>query len=119
MEIEGRGTLRVAAETARTLRLKAGAVLERAVLYEVEQAARRHEARAIAWQLLKRRLRSRAELEQALRRRHIPPDVVLTVCAELRRDGWLDDARFARSWVQDRLALRPCGPRRLRAELRA
>jgi regulatory protein len=37
--------------------------------------------------------------------------------AELARDGWIDDARFARAWVRDRLALRPSGRRRLRAEL--
>jgi regulatory protein len=43
----------------------------------------------------------------------------VAVIGELTRAGWIDDARFARAWIQDRLALRPCGGRRLRAELLA
>jgi regulatory protein len=119
VEIDGVGPRRLDAETARRLRLEAGAEIDAETLLQIEQAAMRHEARTVAWRLLQRRLRSRAEVERALRRRNIPPDAVIAVVTELRRDGWIDDARFARSWVQDRLALRPCGPRRLRAELRA
>jgi regulatory protein len=49
----------------------------------------------------------------------MPAEAILSVCAELRRTGWLDDARFARVWIEDRLTQRPCGARRLQAELRA
>jgi regulatory protein len=118
VEIEGVGVRHLDAETARSLHLAEGAHLDAQALHQIELAASRQEARTIAWRLLQRRLRSRAEVERALRRRNIPPDAVVAVVADLRRSGWIDDARFARSWVQDRLALRPCGPRRLRAELR-
>lgn len=43
----------------------------------------------------------------------------MAVIGELARSGWIDDARFARAWIADRLALRPSGARRLRAELAA
>lgn len=64
-------------------------------------------------------MRSRAELVTALRRRGIPAVDIAAVVSELRRTGWINDARFARAWVNDRLALRPSGHRRLRAELLA
>jgi regulatory protein len=74
---------------------------------------------AIALRLLEKRLRSRAELAAALRRRGIGAADAAAILSELRRVGWIDDARFARAWVRDRLALRPSGHRRLRAELLA
>jgi regulatory protein len=64
-------------------------------------------------------LRSRAELAAALRRRGIAITDVAAILSDLGRIGWIDDARFARAWVRDRLALRPSGHRRLRAELLA
>jgi regulatory protein len=93
--------------------------LDARTLGTVREAAARHEVQTVAMRLLARRLRSRAELERALRRRGMAPEVVQTVSAALRRDGWLDDERFAQAWVRDRLALQPCGRRRLRAGLAA
>jgi regulatory protein len=83
------------------------------------EVAARQRGRAIALRLLEKRLRSRAELETALRRRGVPAEDVIAVLGGLRRIGWIDDARFARAWIRDRLALRPSGHRRLRAELLA
>lgn len=83
------------------------------------EAAARQLGRAIALRLLEKRLRSRAELEAALRRRGVSAENAVAVVGGLRRIGWIDDARFARAWVRDRLALRPSGHRRLRAELLA
>jgi regulatory protein len=52
-----------------------------------------------------------------LRRRGAPPDVAAAVVAELVARGYVDDAAFARAWVQTRSA-RGYGADRLRAELR-
>lgn len=71
----------------------------------------------VALGLLRRRLRSRNELEIALRRRSVPREAAVAVLGDLARQGLIDDARFARAWIADRLALRPGGARRLRAEL--
>jgi regulatory protein len=72
----------------------------------------------VAGDLLSRRAWTRAELRGRLRRRGAPPDVAAEVVADLESRGYLDDAAFARQWVETR-SRRGYGPARLRAELRA
>lgn len=75
-------------------------------------------ARLAAADLLSRRAWTCAELSTRLRRRGAPPEVAAEVVADLTVRGYLDDARFARQWVETRSA-RGYGPARLAAELRA
>ncbi len=72
----------------------------------------------VAADLLSRRPWTRAGLEARLRRRGAPADVAAAAVADLAVRGLLDDAAFARQWVEARAA-RGYGPVRLRAELRA
>jgi regulatory protein len=44
---------------------------------------------------------------------------VALLLTDLEARGYLDDARFARAWVESRARSRGVGPERLRAELRA
>jgi regulatory protein len=118
VDIAHAGTFRLDEGTARTLGLTEGADVDAALLDRVRAAAARQGAREMALRLLQRRLRSRVELEAALTRRGVPVEAVVAVVADLRRSGWIDDRRFARGWIRDRLALRPAGARRLRFELR-
>ena len=80
------------------------------------------DARWRAWQhaarLLAVRPRSAAEIRRRLRRRGYADEVVEATLARLRAAGWLDDAVFARQWVENRLAFRPRSRALLRAELR-
>jgi regulatory protein len=119
VDIEDAGTYRLAADTVSALGLTEGLEVDAALVSRIAGAAERQRGRTIALRLLQRRLRSRLELETALRRRGVPLEAVLAVIGELTGTGWIDDARFARTWIRDRLALRPCGRRRLRAELLA
>lgn len=57
-------------------------------------------------------------MARRLRRRGASREVADAVVAELAARGYLDDAAFARQWVEAR-APRGYGARRLRAELRA
>jgi regulatory protein len=68
--------------------------------------------------LISRRPWTQAELTARLRRRGAEPSVAEAVVAELVDRGYLDDAAFARRWVEARAA-RGYGAARLRAELRA
>lgn len=68
--------------------------------------------------LLARRAWTRAELTGRLVRRGASPDVAAATVADLTARGYLDDAAFARQWIETR-TLRGYGPTRLRAELRA
>jgi regulatory protein len=70
----------------------------------------------VAVDLLSRRPWTCAELRARLVRRGAPLDVASTVVDDLLARGYLDDAAFARRWVEMR-AGRGYGPARLRAEL--
>lgn len=75
-------------------------------------------ARAICLRLLANRPRTRAELAAALRRRGIPGDVAESVLGRFAEVGLIDDAAFARAWVESRHHSRGLARRVLAAELR-
>jgi regulatory protein len=68
--------------------------------------------------LIARRPRSREEIARYLRRRKLDDTAAGEVMERLTRRGFLDDAEFARAWVENRQAFRPRSQRALRAELR-
>jgi len=88
---------------------------ERARLLDADLSWRAREA---ALDLLTLRARSRRELEQRLRRKGFSPGVVNPCLDELAAKGIVDDQAFARSFVRDRLRLRPRGKGLLERELR-
>jgi len=63
-------------------------------------------------------MRSRFELEQILRRKGVPPEVGAPVLDRLTAVGLVDDAAFARAFVESRQRSRPRGKWGLSAELR-
>jgi regulatory protein len=62
--------------------------------------------------------RTRAQLEQALRRRGVPPQAAEAVLERLARTRLIDDAAFAKAWVESRHRGRGLASRALTAELR-
>ncbi|HEY8339378.1 MAG TPA: regulatory protein RecX [Egibacteraceae bacterium] len=64
------------------------------------------------------RPQTEAELRDKLRRRDVDDDVSDAAIAEAKRLRAVDDAAFARAWVEDRGRARGFGTARLRAELR-
>ena len=72
----------------------------------------------VAVRYLGNRPRSEAEVRRRLDRAGIPEDLVEQVLAQLRRWELVDDAAFARYWLEQRRTFRPRGPRLLEAELR-
>lgn len=68
--------------------------------------------------LLRSRPRSESELRSRLRMKGYGPDIADAVMAGLKRDGLIDDAAFARSWVESRMHSNPAGDVVLRYELR-
>jgi regulatory protein len=73
-------------------------------------------ARAYALALIKFRVRSEKEVRDKLKTREIDPDVIDQVVAPLKKSRLIDDALFARLWVESRIK-RPMGVARLRLEL--
>ncbi len=75
-------------------------------------------ARELCLHLLTTRPRTRAELADALRRRGMPGAVATAVLARFAEVGLIDDAAFARAWVESRHHSRGLARRALSAELK-
>ena len=75
-------------------------------------------ARDAALDLIARRPYSRQELRRRLTRRGFARGVVESALVALESQRLVDDGAFAKSFVRDRLRLRPRGKRRLSQELR-
>jgi regulatory protein len=74
--------------------------------------------REICLRLLAIAPRTRAQLAAALRRRGIPAEAAEAVLARFTDVGLIDDAAFARAWVESRHYSRGLSRRSLSAELR-
>ena len=72
-----------------------------------------------ALRLIKTRLRSAWEIDQALLVRGVESDERQAVIDELTTHKLLDDSRYARAWVHTRDRLSPRGEKMLRLELQA
>jgi regulatory protein len=75
-------------------------------------------ARIICLRLLTAAPRTQAELATALRRRGVPDDAAQAVLARFAEVKLIDDAMFARAWVESRHHSRGLASRALGAELR-
>lgn len=99
-------------------RLKVGQVLtdaDIAQLQQVDVVAKAYD-RAVAF--LSIRPRSTAEVRRRLERAEIDPETIEAVVARLTEQGYLNDAEFARYWIENRQQFRPKGEQALRQELR-
>jgi regulatory protein len=75
-------------------------------------------ARSIALRMLERQPRTRLELERAMARRDVPPDVAAAVLDRFTEVGLVDDQAFAQAWVDSRHRGRGLAKRALSSELR-
>lgn len=76
-------------------------------------------ARAIALRKLTAQARTRHELDQALLRKGVPPEVSTAVLDRLEETGLVDDEAFAQEWVDSRQQRRHLSRTALRRELQA
>lgn len=115
------GTFRcgLAYEIAYGASLRVGDEVSEELLASLERKDTLWKAREAALNLLSYRARTRSELEQRLRRKEFPEDVVEACVSELVEKGLVDDEAFAESFIRDRVRSRPRGARRLVQELRA
>jgi regulatory protein len=85
---------------------------------EAEVGDLEEQARQICLRLLTLAPKTRAQLAAALRRRNIPAEAAEAVLARFTDVGLIDDAAFARAWVESRHYSRGLSRRSLSAELR-
>src|SRR5437016_118934 len=93
--------------------------MTRAVPYQASggRAGAKPEALELAYRYLNRRERTVAEVRRYLIARGIEPGEVEAAIRELAEQGVLDDARFARLFVQDKRTLEHWGADRIRRGL--
>ncbi len=97
--------------------LRPGQDVTEVELKTLEERETRHSALATALRALAYGPKSEKELRQALTRRRVPPDVLAETVARLKELRLLDDAEFARTYVELRDRTSPRGRRALRSEL--
>jgi regulatory protein len=83
-----------------------------------EGPATEEAARLICVRLLAAAPRTRAQLAAAMRRRRVPQDIAEAILGRFTEVHLIDDAAFARAWVESRHHGRGLGRRALAAELR-
>ncbi len=82
-----------------------------------DPAVRLQRALDAAYQYLGRRDRTVCEVRRHLEGRRVEPDAIDQAVAELREQGYLDDARYAQTFAEDRRALDAWGPDRIARKL--
>jgi len=117
--LDGRYAFSLSLEVVAQAGLHEGDALSPQQMHSLHQADVRHQAREAALRLLAYRPRSEAEIRQRLARRRLPKDVIQETIARLREQGLLDDAAFARFWVETRDQSSPRGRYLLWRELSA
>ncbi|MGQ9572921.1 MAG: regulatory protein RecX [Dehalococcoidia bacterium] len=117
--LDGRYAFSLSLELIAQAGLHEGDALSPQQVYSLRQADLSHQAQEVALRLLAYRPRSEAEIRQRLARRRLPRKVVQETIDRLHEQGLLDDAAFARFWVEVRDQSSPRGGRLLRQELSA
>jgi len=74
-------------------------------------------ARDLAWRALNLRDRTVAELARVLAAKRVEPATIDAVLGELREQGYLDDARYAQRFAEDRRRLDAWGAERIERKL--
>jgi regulatory protein len=72
----------------------------------------------LAYKAVARRDLTVAELRARLERKHVPPEAIDDAVAELEETGFLDDARYARQFAEDKRELDRWGADRIAMDLR-
>jgi regulatory protein len=79
--------------------------------------ARLQHARDLCWRALNRRDRTEGELRRMLADKRVEPDTIEAVVSELAEQGYVDDARYAQRFAEDRRRLDAWGAERIERRL--
>jgi regulatory protein len=90
---------------------------ELGVAAPADPAVRLQRAMDIAYRYLARRDRTVFEVRRHLEDKRVEPNEIEEAVAELQAQGYLDDARYARAYAEDRRALDGWGPDRIARRL--
>lgn len=115
---DGKFLLALPVETIAKKNLRIGQVISEEELEVLGFDNEYHKFLDIAYGLISRRPRSKAEIERHLHGKHVSEKVCLKVINKLEEMGYLDDENFSRWWLEQRQTFRQKGKLALKAELR-
>lgn len=118
VEFESGETAELREETIARFHLRKGVQISELQWQDALRVDALERCRAQAWKLLALRLRSRKELERALRQRKHEAPVVELVLRELTEKNYLDDEAFAKQFARERAGRRQ-GRHRVQRDLMA
>ena len=98
--------------------LKPGRKLSAEEIIRLREQDEVESAHTRALHFLSFRSRSTKEMQDYLTRKGCSPKLVASVLARLEEEGYLNDTRFCREWVENRSTFRPRGVSLIKAELR-
>jgi regulatory protein len=116
--IDGEFALGVSLSTIAKASLYVGKPLSAEEFDQLERLESGDKAYLAALRFLESRPRSTAEIRERLARKEFAPEAIDAAIARLAQLGLVDDAAFARFWVENRQIVRPRGIGALRDELR-
>lgn len=99
-------------------RLRVGQQLDDTAIADLQASGDVQKAYNRAVHFLGYRPRSTAEVRRHLAEAGVAPDAIEAALTQLSAQGYLDDAEFARFWIENRQRFRPKGAQALRQELR-
>jgi len=116
--LDGKPALGLLAETARKQNLKLGQNLDEGVLENLAKDDLRQRCYNTAARFLSYRPRSESEMRQRLARHGYDVDTIEKTLGRYREMGLVDDAAFARFWVENRNTFSPRSKRLAKIELK-
>lgn len=117
--LDGVSRIELGRDFVRQQRLRPGDVLDPPRADALIAADTRREALRLAGAMLARRPHSEREVRRRLARHRFAPALIDDTIARLERARFIDDAEFARTWVDAREHASPRGRRLIVQELRA
>lgn len=98
--------------------IRIGLELSPADLAALKENAQADKLYNMTLSLIMRRPRSQWEVQDYLKRKEADPLVAAQICKQLLNRGYINDADFAKRWVENRRILKPISRRKLELELK-
>lgn len=115
--VDGEYTFSVSDVDLLYYKLRVGCEISAERLNEIAESNAYARAKDIALKFLGYRMRSEREIVQRLRREELPPEAVERALDFLKKYGYIDDRRFAESFINEKKRLKGYGGMRLKQEL--
>lgn len=116
--VDGKYSFSLSENELLTVGLRIGQEYTKAEFDDLQKKAVLDKAFMRAYDQLSRRARSEWELRDYLKRKEYEEPIINQIITTLQDKGYVDDAKFAESWVRNRRLLKATSKMRLRQELR-